>query len=63
VGKCSQERLKYQWYLAEQRLRNQIDRTYDVEMSFKLTDLQEKVPGSGVDHPPPYKIKSFLGIK
>ena len=40
---------KRDWYAAEQRLRNQTDRTYDVRMNFSLADLRRKAPGSGVD--------------
>ena len=40
---------KRAWYEAEQRLRNQPERTYDVRMGFSLADLRRRVPGSGID--------------
>lgn len=49
---CPDDRRKQHWYVAEQRLRNQLDRTYDVVMGFSLGDLMRKVRGSGVDAPP-----------
>ncbi len=39
---------KQNWYIAEQNLRNQIDRTYDARMSFTLEELQTPGPGKGV---------------
>jgi hypothetical protein len=38
--------VKRAWYRAEQRLRNQIDRTYEARMDFTLAQLQE---GRSVD--------------
>jgi hypothetical protein len=42
---------KRAWYEAEQRLRNQPDRTYDVRMGFSLADLKRAVAGSGIVNP------------
>ena len=48
------------WYAAEQRLRNQIERTYDINMAFRVEDLERRVPGSGVDQGPKVDIYNFL---
>jgi hypothetical protein len=57
---CPDGRDKGKWYEAEQRLRNQPDRTYDVTMNFSLEDLQHRHPGSGIDEGPPIDIKSLI---
>lgn len=57
---CADGQVKRAWYEAEQRLRNQIERTYDVKMGFTLQQLQAKVPGSGVDNPPDVDLRSYL---
>lgn len=59
---CPDGQNKKEWYAAEQRLRNQIDRPYDVKMGFSLEQLQRKVPGSGIDNPPTYSLKQFLNL-
>ena len=51
---------KRNWYQAEQRLRNQIERTYDVKMGFSLSDLMAKAKGSGVDAPPDVDLRGYL---
>ena len=48
---------KLRWYEAEQRLRNQPDRTYDIPMSFSLAELQHHAKGSGIDVPPEIDVK------
>jgi hypothetical protein len=53
---------KQAWYAAEQRLRNQLDRTYDTQMGFSLADLQARVPGSGVEQPPDIDVRTFLWL-
>lgn len=58
LATCESSRTEQAWYQAEQRLRNQIDRTYDVRMDFSLSDLQRAVPGSGANQPP--NIGPFL---
>ncbi len=50
---CTDGKAKLRWYEAEQRLRNQPDRTYDLQMGFDIAELNAHVKGSGVDHPPP----------
>ncbi|HEY0301142.1 MAG TPA: hypothetical protein VGC36_07420 [Rhizomicrobium sp.] len=57
---CTDGKIKRKWYEAEQRLRNQPDRTYDISMAFDLDDLNRKAKGSGIDHPPPVDIKSLI---
>lgn len=48
------------WYVAEQRLRNQIERTYDARMDFDLQGLRSQKPGSGVSEAPDVDLKSYL---
>ena len=57
---CPDSRGKTRWYEAEQRLRNQPDRTYDVTMNFSVDDLNHHRPGSGRDDPPPVDIKALI---
>ena len=57
---CTDGKAKRRWYDAEQRLRNQPDRTYDISMGFDLDELNRHVKGSGLDHPPPVDIKSLI---
>lgn len=57
---CQDDSVKRNWYEAEQRLRNQIDRAYDVKMGFSLDELQRKVPGSGVETPPNVDLRGYL---
>ena len=57
---CTDGKAKQRWYEAEQRLRNQPDRTYDLQMGFDIAELSEKVKGTGIDKPPPVDIKSLI---
>lgn len=57
---CTDNKAKQRWYEAEQRLRNQPDRTYDISMAFDLDDLSHHVKGSGLDHAPPVDIKTLI---
>jgi hypothetical protein len=59
-GSCPDGRDKLRWYEAEQRLRNQPDRTYDIQMGFSIAELNDKVKGSGIDVPPPVDIKALI---
>jgi HAMP domain-containing protein len=61
LATCTDGAEKADWYAAEQRLRNQIDRTYDVRMNFSLGDLRRRAPGSGVDEPPRFDVLELLG--
>jgi len=60
LSTCADGPLKRAWYAAEQPLRNQIDRTYDVEMGFTLDELQEHVPGSGARAAPDIDVRTYL---
>ncbi|MBS0471391.1 MAG: hypothetical protein JSR60_09985 [Proteobacteria bacterium] len=57
---CPDARDKRRWYEAEQRLRNQSDRTYDAQMGFSIAELNDHVRWSGIDTPPPIDIKSLI---
>ena len=57
---CPDGRDKGKWYEAEQRLRNQPDRTYDAPMGFNIAELNEHAKWSGIDTPPPVDIKSLI---
>ncbi|MGD9827993.1 MAG: hypothetical protein AB7E70_02910 [Hyphomicrobiaceae bacterium] len=60
LATCKDGPLKSQWYAAEQRLRNQPDRTYDARMGFSLNELQKKAAGSGIDAPPDIDVMKLL---
>lgn len=60
LATCPDNALKGQWYEAERRLRNQLDRTYDVAMGFSLSDLRLGLPGSGQDAPPDVDVLAAL---
>ncbi|HJW41957.1 MAG TPA: hypothetical protein VJ476_12105 [Rhizomicrobium sp.] len=51
---------KQAWYAAEQDLRNQIERAYDVEMDFSLDELVAHAAGSGVAAPPDTDVRTYL---
>jgi hypothetical protein len=60
LSTCTDGPNKAEWYAAEQRLRNQIERIYHVRMDFSLADLRRKAPGSGVDDPPDADVLKLL---
>ncbi|MGV8997909.1 MAG: hypothetical protein ACOH12_13260 [Parvibaculaceae bacterium] len=60
LATCPDDALKDQWYKAEQRLRNQTDRAYDVTMGFSLSDLLLAVPNSGADQAPDVDLTAAL---
>jgi hypothetical protein len=60
LATCPDDALKRRWYEAEQRLRNQTERTYDARMDFSLSDLEAHAPGSGSDQPPDVDVLAFL---
>ncbi|MBX9590746.1 MAG: hypothetical protein K2X43_15665 [Hyphomonadaceae bacterium] len=60
LSTCADRGDKAEWFVAEQRLRNQIDRTYHVRMGFSLAELKRKPPGSGVDDPPHVDVLELL---
>jgi hypothetical protein len=61
LASCPDKSTKTAWYVAQQRLRNQIDRVYDARMDFTLTDLKKRPPGSGTDAPPDIGIAALVG--
>ncbi|HEX7776154.1 MAG TPA: hypothetical protein VF449_06465 [Parvibaculum sp.] len=60
LATCADDAVKHRWYDAEQRLRNQTERTYDARMDFSLGDLEAHAPGSGWDQPPDVDVLAFL---
>jgi hypothetical protein len=60
LATCPDGGLKRAWYAAEQPLRNQIDRTYEVEMDFSLDELRTPGPGKGVAAPPDIDARAYL---
>jgi len=62
LATCRDGESKRAWYAAEQNLRNQIDRTYDVQMGFSLGELQAHVEGSGVAVPPDIDVRTYLWL-
>lgn len=60
LSTCHDGEVKQAWYAAEQRLRNQTDRTYDVPMGFSLAELRAQAPGSGRDAPPDIDVLAFV---
>ncbi|MBI3676555.1 MAG: hypothetical protein HY243_08040 [Proteobacteria bacterium] len=57
---CPDGKDKGKWYVAEQRLRNQPDRTYDIQMGFSIDELNKHVKGSGINDPPPIDIRALI---
>jgi hypothetical protein len=55
---CRDGTPKQAWYEAEQRLRNQIDRTYEARMDFTLRELREGA--GGVPAPPDTDARGYL---
>jgi hypothetical protein len=64
LSTCPDGPVKTRWYEAEQKLRNQIERTYDVRMDYTAAEL-EKGPwgvrtGRGVSEPPNVDVQAYL---
>ena len=64
LATCNDSVLKTRWYEAQRFLRNQIDRTYDVDMGYTIDDL-ERGPwgprtGRGVVEGPEIDVKAYL---
>ena len=57
---CPDSKPRLKRYEAEQRLRNQSDRPYDIQMGFDLDELNRHVKGSGIDQPPPIDITALI---
>lgn len=60
LSTCRDGAVKQAWYAAEQKFRNQIDRTYDTEMDFTLDELRTPGPGKGAALPPDTDARSYL---
>ncbi len=61
LATCRDDSIKAAWYVAEQNLRNQIDRTYDARMDFGLDELKlGPGPGKGVGIPPDIDVRTYL---
>jgi hypothetical protein len=60
LATCSDGAEKQAWYMAEQKLRNQIDRTYDAQMGFTLDELGTPGPGKGLAMPPDIDTHGYL---
>jgi hypothetical protein len=70
LASCRDGALKRAWYEAQQRLRNQIDRTYDTRMDFTLRELEagrsvgasrsDQKQNIGVPSPPDTDTRAFL---
>jgi hypothetical protein len=60
LASCPNTSSKNRWYNAMQRLRNQIDRTYEARMDFTVRDLENKAPGSGADLAPDIDVKKVI---
>ncbi len=60
LATCHDGERKRAWYMAEQPLRNQIDRTYEARMDFTLAELRTPGPGKGVAQPPDTDVRVYL---
>lgn len=60
LASCRDGPQKTRWYKAEQRLRNQIERTYDLHMGYSLAQLEAHARGTGPADPPPVDIKHLI---
>jgi hypothetical protein len=60
LASCRNTPAKNRWYEAQQRLRNQIDRTYDARMDFTAADLEKRAAGSGTDAAPDVDVKNTI---
>jgi hypothetical protein len=60
LSTCPDGVRKAAWYAAEQRLRNQIDRTYDARMDYTIDDLRTPGASIGADAPPDIDVRAWL---
>ena len=56
LSTCRDGAIKLAWYAGEQKLRNQIDRTYEARMDFTL----DEVKAQGADNAPDTDVLAFL---
>lgn len=57
---CPDDEIKQRWYKAEQRLRNQSERSHVSRPDFTLNDLETHALASGADQNPPVDIKDLI---
>lgn len=62
LATCANTPAKNRWYAALQRLRQQVDRTYDARMDFTVKELEMRVPGSGSDTSPDVDVKKVIDM-
>ena len=60
LSSCANPPSKNRWYTAMQRLRNQVDRTYEARMDFTVRDLESKIAGSGSDNAPDIDVMKVI---
>ena len=60
LATCKSTSDKDRWYAAEQRLRNQAERTYGARMDFGVKELESKAKGSGWDEAPDTDVLAYL---
>ncbi len=60
LSTCRDGAVKQAWYAAEQKLRNQLDRTYEARMDFSLAELGTPGDGKGVATAPDIDVLAFL---
>jgi hypothetical protein len=64
LASCPDGTEKRRWYEAQQNLRNQIDRTYDVDMAYSAEELERGpyglMTGRGVETPPDVDVRAYL---
>jgi hypothetical protein len=60
LATCANTPTENRWYEAQQRLRNQIDRTYDTRMDFTVKELEGRGPGTGADQQPDIDVKRVI---
>jgi hypothetical protein len=58
LATCRDGAVKRRWYDAEQRLRNQIERTYEARMDFSLGELESGQ--GGIAAPPDTDARGYL---
>lgn len=60
LSTCQDDADKRDWYLAERKLRNQVDRTYEARMDFSAAELASRGAGKGVEEPPDIDVLGYL---
>ncbi len=61
LASCKDDENKTRWYVAEQNLRNQVDRSYTARARFTLADLENNIPGSGTRKAPLADARAMIG--